>query len=82
MESRKAKTDQEREPGVVDDRQTKRPRVEVEDALDNEEGDEIAPRLAPQASDLYLDTVRLSRVAISMRVLMRVFADKSRQFGL
>lgn len=82
MESRKAKTDQEREPGVVDDRQTKRPRVEVEDALDNEEGDEIAPRLALQASDLYLDTVRLSRVAISMRVLMRVFADKSRQFGL
>lgn len=60
MVSRKAKTDQERESGVADDRPTKRARVEDEDALDNEEEDQSVPRVAPQASDLYLDTVRHS----------------------
>ena len=58
MASRKAGTDQERESGVVDDRPMKRARVEDEDALDNEEEDQSAPRVTPQASDLYLDTVR------------------------
>jgi len=58
MASRRAETDQERESGVVDDRPTKRARVEDGDALDDEEEDQSAPRVAPQASDLYLDTVR------------------------
>ena len=60
MASRKPQTNQERESGVVDDRPTKRARVEDEDALDNEEEDQSAPRVTPQASDLYLDTVRRS----------------------
>lgn len=65
MESRKAETNQGRGSGVADDRPTKRPRVEDEDDLDSEEKDENALRVAPQASDLYLDTVRLSRFAAS-----------------
>ena len=60
MASRKTETGQERGSGVVDDRPTKRARVEDEDVLDDEEEDQNAPRVAPQASDLYLDTVRLS----------------------
>jgi hypothetical protein len=71
MESRKAESDQKRESGVVDDRPTKRIRVEDEDGSDEE--DERAPQVASQASDLYLDTVRLSRFVTSMRVLIRFY---------
>jgi hypothetical protein len=66
-------TDQERESGVVDDRPMKRARVEDEDALDDEEEDQSTPQVAPQASDLYLDTVRHSCSTSSTRVLMRTF---------
>ena len=69
MESRKVETIQERESGLIDDRPTKRSRVEDEDALDNEDENEDAPQVAPQASDLYLDTVRFSCFSTSMRVL-------------
>ena len=82
MESRRTGAVQGRESGAVDNRPTKRPRVEDEDALDNEEEEERTPRVAPQASDLYLDTVHLSRFATFMRALIRVLADKPRQSGL
>lgn len=78
MESRKAGTDPERESGVIDNRQTKRPRVEDEDALDNE--DESTPRVVPQASDLYLDTVRGGRFVTSTHVISG-FPDQPRQLG-
>jgi len=58
MAPRKEELDQERESGVTNDRPTKRARVEDENILDNEEEDQNAPLVAPQASDLYLDTVR------------------------
>ena len=58
MASRKAETDQGRKSGVVDDRPAKRARVEDEGVLDDDDEDQRAPRVAPQASDLYLDTVR------------------------
>lgn len=58
MASKKAETDQGREPGVVDDRPTKRARVEDDGSLDDDEMDESVPRVTAQASDLYLDTVR------------------------
>jgi hypothetical protein len=82
MASRKADTDQEREPGGVDDRPAKRVRVEDEDALDDDEEDRSAPLVTSQASDLYLDTVRLGHFTTSARVFMNVFADKSREVGL
>ena len=76
MASRKAETDQERGPSAVDDRPTKRARVEDEDALDDEEEGQSAPRLAPQASDLYLDTVRHSHSVPSTYILMCILVDK------
>lgn len=78
MAPRKAENDQERESGVVDDRPTKRARVEDEDVLDNEEEDNSAPKVASQASDLYLDTVHHGCSASSARILIHMFADKSR----
>lgn len=73
MASRKAGTDQEHGSGVVDGRPAKKARVEDEDALDIEEEDKGAPQVAPQASDLYLDTVRLSYLDTSTCIFMRVF---------
>ena len=81
MKSRKVETDQKRESGVVDDRPTKRSRVEDEDGLDNEE-DESTPQVTSQASDLYLDTVRLSRFCYVHSSPYVHVADKSCQFGL
>ena len=81
MAPRKAGTDQE-QSGVVSDRPTKRARVEDEHALHSEDEDHRAPQAAPQASDLYLDTARRSYSISSARILMRIFADKSRQIRL
>lgn len=77
MAPRKVETDKERESGVIDDRPTKRARVEDEDAWDNEEEDQRASRVAPQASDLYLDTVRCGCFTSRTPTLMCIFADKS-----
>ena len=82
MAPKKAETDQGRESGVVDDRPTKRARVEDEDALDSEEEDRSAPRVTSQASDLYLDTVRHRHPTTSVYILMHIFADKSCQIRL
>ena len=70
MASRKVETDNGRESGVSDDRPTKRARVEGEGSLDDDDDeDQTAPRVAPQASDLYLDTVRRICFAPSARTL-------------
>ena len=82
MAPRKAEADKERESSVFDDRPMKRARVEDEDVLDNEEEDQSVPPVAPQASDLYLDTVRHSYSISSTRTLIRIFADKSCQIRL
>jgi hypothetical protein len=82
MAPRKAEADKERESGVVDDRPMKRARVEDEDALDDDEEDQSTPRVAPQASDLYLDTVRRSYSISSTGTLILIFTDKSRQIRL
>ena len=82
MAPRKAGIEKERESGVVDDRPMKRARVEDEDSLDNDEEDQRAPQVAPQASDLYLDTVCHSYPVSSARILMCIFADKSCQIRL
>ena len=69
MASGKVETEKGRESGVIDDRPTKRARVEGEDALDDDDEDQSAPRVAPQASDLYLDTVCRIRFTPSVRAL-------------
>ena len=76
MAPRKEEPDQEREPGAANDRPTKRARVEDEGALENEEEDQNAPQVAPQASDLYLDTVRHNYSTSSTRDPMCIFTDK------
>jgi len=81
MASRKAGTNQERESGVIDDRPTKRARVEDEDVLDTEEEDQGAPQIAPQASDLYLDTVSYKFHSI-YTLSHACLADKSCQVRL
>jgi len=82
MASRKAETGRERGSGVADDRPTKRARVEDEDALDDAEEDQSAPRVAAQASDLYLDTVRHSDPTSSICILMGILIDKPCQVRL
>lgn len=81
MASRKTNNGQERGPDGIDDRPTKRTRIEDEDSLDDEAENQSAPQVAQQASDLYLDTVRLGW-SRHIHTHFHVSVDKSRKVGL
>ncbi|KAF9786754.1 spindle pole body protein [Thelephora terrestris] len=78
MASRKVGSDQEHGSGVVDDRPAKRARVE---ALDSEEEDNSAPQVAPQASDLYLDTINRAKLDFDFEKVCSVSLSNINIYG-